>query len=377
MTDAIPQCSPLASYQAQAGDIDAAFKRVLAAGRYILGDEVAAFEREFASVCGATDAIGVANGTDAIELALRALDVGAGDAVVTVSLSAVATAVGIRATGAIPLFVDVDPVDGLIDPGEVERLLAAAQRGDAPVPLDRIRAILPVHLYGRCADMTALGDIARRYGLPVVEDCAQAHGARHAGRPAGSFGDAACFSFYPTKNLGAIGDGGAVVASGSLAARVRLLRQYGWRQRYVSEVEGTNSRLDELQAAVLRVKLERLAHDNLARRALAAAYRDGISHPLVTVAADDAGHVYHQFVVRSPRRDALQRHLAELGIGTLVHYPAAIHEQPAYADPAYRPLPLPQTERWTREVLSLPMFPQLPPSDVQAVVDAINQWTGH
>jgi dTDP-4-amino-4,6-dideoxygalactose transaminase len=373
----IPQCSPLAGYLEQAEAIDAAMRRVMTGGRYILGPEVTAFEQEFATFVGTRHALGVANGTDALVIALKAMGIGPGDAVVSVSNSAVATTVAIRATGATPLFVDVDPDHGLMDIAQAGELLALAARGGIGVALERIKAILPVHLYGRCVDMDALCALANQYRLPIVEDCAQAHGAQWNGRAAGTFGQIACFSFYPTKNLGAAGDGGAVATSDPhLHERARLLREYGWRQRYVSDIEGGNSRLDELQAALLRVKLTRLAQHNEARARIAMIYRERIRHPAISIAAaaSDGGHVYHQFVVRTQRRDALHEYLKGHGIGTLVHYPCAIHQQPAYADPLYRPLPLERTERWTAEVLSLPMFPQLARADAEHVADTINAW---
>lgn len=371
----IPQCDPRAGFLEQAAEIESACHQVLHAGHYILGSEVAAFEQEFAAFCGTPHATGVANGTDALSLALRALGVGAGDAVVTVSLSAVATAAAIRAVGAHPLFVDVDADIGVMDPDSARELLSRAASGRLAVKADRIKAIVPVHLYGRCADMPAILDLAREFDLAVVEDCAQAHGATRDGRTAGTFGAIGCFSFYPTKNLGAMGDGGAVVTSdASLDGNVRLLRQYGWRQRYISDIEGTNSRLDELQAAILRIRLRRLSQDNTARRSLAAIYQSAITAADVVVPPADPGHAYHQFVIRHPARDALQTHLREQGIGTLVHYPKAIHQQPAYSGAELSPLPLPHTERWAAEVLSLPMYPQLAAGDARAVADAINAW---
>ena len=374
----IPQCNPLASYHDAASGIDEAIRRVLTGGRYILGPEVGAFEEEFSAFLAdgrtAGQAIGVANGTDAIELALRALDVGPGDVVITVSFSAVATVAAIRATGAVPLFADVTAEHGVMDPVSVRALI-----DELGLERKALKAIVPVHLYGHCADMDAIGAIAAAHRLAVVEDCAQAHGARWKGHMAGTLGDAGTFSFYPTKNLGALGDAGAVYATrAALGERIRLLRQYGWQERYVSAIEGGNSRLDELQAAVLRVKLPRLDQDNAARRALADIYLSGIAHRDVVVPRRDAGvrHAYHQFVVRTHGRDALRAHLQSAGVATLVHYPAAIHQQPGYADPSFRPLPLPRTERWANEVLSLPMFPQLAPEDAQRVVAAINAWDG-
>ncbi|MDM0121770.1 DegT/DnrJ/EryC1/StrS family aminotransferase [Variovorax arabinosiphilus] len=364
----IPQCSPLAAYQAQAADIDAAIRDTLEAGRYVLGPRVAGFEASFARWIGVAHGLGVANGTDALELALRALGVGAGDFVVTSSMSAVATAVAIRKAGASPLFADIDPEHGLVDPAGIDALFASHGQ--------RIRALVPVHLYGRCVDMDAIMATARRHGVPVVEDCAQAHGAQWSGRAAGSFGAFGSFSFYPTKNLGAIGDGGALVTDDAeLRERARLLREYGWKTRYISDIEGGNSRLDELQAAVLQVKLARLHEDNAARHRIAQVYREGLRHAEIQVfRGDDTGHVYHQFVVLSEARDALQAHLASHEIGSLVHYPAAIHMQPAYASADYAPVPLPNTERWTSRVLSLPMYPQLPLDDARRVVETVNAW---
>ncbi|MBS0226287.1 MAG: DegT/DnrJ/EryC1/StrS family aminotransferase [Proteobacteria bacterium] len=368
MTTPIPQCNPLAAYEANAEQIDAAIREVLSSGRYILGPHVASFEQAFSRWIGASHGLGLANGTDALEISLRALGIGEGCAVITTSMSAVATAVAIRKTGASPLFADIDEEHGLIDPTKVDALFDAETTP--------IRAIVPVHLYGRCVDMGTIMDIAIKRGVPVVEDCAQAHGARWAGRMAGTFGKIGTFSFYPTKNLGAIGDGGALVTNDqTLLERARLLREYGWKQRYVSETEGGNSRLDELQAAILEVKLARLEADNKARRGIAALYRLNISHPDVQVfRGDDEGHVYHQFVVRSASRDALQAYLATKGIGSLVHYPAAIHQQPAYSDKAYSPVSLPNTERWSETVLSLPMYPQMREEDAMRVIEAINTW---
>jgi dTDP-4-amino-4,6-dideoxygalactose transaminase len=373
----IPQCDPRASYLARKLEIDDAILRVLSAGRYILGPEVEAFESEFAATLNAGQALGVASGTDALELALRATGIGPGDVVLTVAHTAVATTVAIRATGASPLYVDVDPEHGLIDPRRIEETLAAASKGALPVTLASIRAVVPVHLYGRCADMPAIMDLARSYDLRVIEDCAQAHGAVMDNRAAGTWGDCGSFSFYPTKNLGAFGDGGALVsANPALLAQARLLREYGWRRRYVSDIEGVNSRLDELQAAILRVKLVGLADANARRVALASIYRDGLNNAAVTVAGDSepGRHVYHQFVVRCPDREGLRVWLGEQDIGTLVHYPTAIHQQPAYANPDFAPLPLPHTEHWAREVVSLPIFPELPIEDARRVVDVVNAW---
>jgi dTDP-4-amino-4,6-dideoxygalactose transaminase len=370
---AIPQCDPRASYLAQREDIDSAIARTLAAGRYILGPEVEAFEREFAVFTGTGGALGVGNGTDALELALRALGVGPGDSVATVPHTAVATVVAIRAAGASPVFVDVEPDTGLMSQQSLAAVLDVVHKKGAA----SVKAVVPVHLYGRCADMPALLSVARSHRLLVVEDCAQSHGATIAGRPSGSWGDCASFSFYPTKNLGAVGDGGALVSSDSaVLARAKLLREYGWRERYISEIEGGNSRLDELQAAILRVKLTRLTLANDRRAELAARYRRSISNPAITLPADSGSdrHVYHQFAVRCSDRDGLRSHLASSGIGSLIHYPVPVHKQPAYASPDYAPVPLVESERWAQQVLSLPMFPELGNEDADRVADAVNRW---
>ncbi len=364
----IPQCNPLASYIELKAEIDFAIDSVLRGGRYILGPAVASFEHDFAHWIGVHIAVGVGNGTDALELSLRSLGIGSGDAVVTTSMTAVATAVAIRRSGATPVFADIDPVHGLLAADSVARTCETSGL--------RIRAIVPVHLYGRCADMDAIGDIAEKHGLAVVEDCAQAHGATWKGRRAGTFGAVSAFSFYPTKNLGAIGDGGAVITEDSdVGERVRLLREYGWKSRYVSDIDGVNSRLDELQAAILRVKLVRLEADNARRRSIAAIYRSLINNHKVTLhRGNDDGHVYHQFVVHADDRNSLQSHLSSKGIGSLVHYPAAIHEQPAFSQAVSTPVPLSNTERWSRTVLSLPMFPQMTEAQAMRVAEAINEW---
>jgi dTDP-4-amino-4,6-dideoxygalactose transaminase len=357
---------PKAEFQAQADELRAAIERVLNAGRYILGPEVEAFETEFARYLGGGSCIGVANGTDALELALLVAGVASGDRVATVANSVSATAAAIQQLGATPVFIEIDPASMLMSPAALEETL----HGQPPV-----KAVLPVHLYGHCADMPALLAIAARHGAIVVEDCAQAHGASLCGRRAGTWGDLAAFSFYPTKNLGALGDGGAVVSRDpSLAGRVRLLRQYGWRMRYVSDIPGRNSRLDELQAALLRVKLPALDSRNALRAAHAARYLErlagtGITLPIV---APDSAPCWHQFTVRSPRRDALQARLAEAGIQAAPLYPVPLHHQPAYAQPG---LSLPETERACAEVLCLPCHAALRPADIDRVCDEILRWS--
>ncbi len=483
-------CSnPHAQYLAHQVEIDAAIRRVLDKGWYILGGEVKAFEAEFAAWVGAAHAIGVGSGTEALHLAIRACGIGSGDEVITVSHTAVATVAAIEAAGATPVLVDIDPRHFTMDPARFEAAITA-----------RTKAVIPVHLYGQPADLGAILPIARRHALRVIEDCAQAHGAEIDLRPetldlgpgsgdlrpetldlrlrkekpqaqglgsevqglrskvyglesavqgprskvqglrlcAGSLGDLACFSFYPTKNLGALGDGGAIVTSDpALAERCRLLREYGWAERYVSHIQGFNSRLDELQAAVLRVKLPHLDADNAKRVRIAAQYDAGLAgtrlvlpgagrpealdsrhwttdhglratdHGLRTTdhgaetsdhgpqtmdcglrttdhrspitdraspSASRCPHVYHLYVVRSERRDALQAHLKGQGIGALIHYPVPVHLQPAYRGRIPIGAGLPETERASREVLSLPMYPELTEDEVKTVIEAIRSF---
>lgn len=374
----IPQTDPRAGYLSHKAEIDAAISRVLDGGWYILGQEVAAFEAEFAAYLGVRHVVGVASGTDALEISLRACDIRPGDLVFTVSHTAVATVAAIERCGATPVLVDIDLATCTMDGGRLEEALKTIIRGSSIG--GRPKAIVPVHLYGQPADMPAILDIAGRYGLMVVEDCAQAHGATLQGRKAGSWGRLAAFSFYPTKNLGALGDGGAIVTDDAdLADRLRLLRQYGWRRRYVSEVPGGNSRLDELQAAVLRVKLRHLDQENARRREIAHVYAHRLADAGLVLPAcrGEAQHVYHQYVVRTPRRDALQAYLRELGIGTLIHYPQAIHQQPAYAGRVVTGDNLPHTEQVVPQVLSLPMYPELTAEQVAYVAEAMCRWSGN
>lgn len=371
----IPQADPRANYLAHKGEIDAAIARVLEGGRYILGQEVAAFEEEFAAYLGMRHAVGVASGTDALELALRAAGVGSGDAVFTVSHTAVATVAAIERSGATPVLVDIEPTSYTMDPNQLEDAVKAYRRSSVVV---RPKAIVPVHLYGHPAAMSAILDIAQRYDLIVIEDCAQSHGASLCGRKTGAWGHLAAFSFYPTKNLGALGDGGAVVTDdANLIERVRLLRQYGWRQRYISVSPGFNSRLDELQASVLRVKLCYLDADNARRRAIAAAYTRLLvdANLVLPVCQPEMEPVWHQFVVRTPHRDALQAWLAANHIGTLVHYPQAVHQQPAYAGRILSNGSLTHSEEAAAQVLSLPMYPELTDEQVLHVVEMIHRWS--
>lgn len=372
----IPQTDPRANYLAHKAEIDAAIEQVLMGGRYILGEPVAAFEREFAAYLGVGHAVGVGSGTEALHLALLACGVGPGDHVFTVSHTAVATVAAVELAGATAVLVDIDPATFTMDPNRLEDALKQtlrAGRSSARAGGKRRGAIVPVHLYGHPADMPAILALARRFDLWVIEDCAQAHGAASGGRRVGAFGDMAAFSFYPTKNLGALGDGGAVATNnGDLAGRARLLREYGWRERYISALPGLNSRLDTLQAAILRVKLRYLDAENERRRALARLYTELLQESglRLPVERGDVRHVYHQYVVRTPRRDALQAHLRERGIGTLIHYPVPVHLQPAYAGRLPCPGGLPASEAAGREVLSLPMFAELSEEQVRAVAAA-------
>lgn len=362
----IPAANPRAQYAAHQSEIDAAIARVLDAGRYILGDETRAFEQEFAEYVGVAHGIGVGSGTEALHLALKACGVGPGDEVVTVSHTAVATVSAIEMTGATPVLVDIEPQTYTLDPKHLERAFTP-----------RTKAIIPVHLYGAPADLDAILAVARRHGVKVIEDCAQAHGARYRGKRVGAWGDLATFSFYPTKNLGAIGDGGLVAThDAALAERVRLLREYGWSERYVSRVSGWNSRLDELQAAILRVKLRALDADNARRRALAAVYDETLPDSARKPSAlPGCEHVYHLYVIRHPQRDRLAAHLRDHGIGTGIHYHVPIHLQPAYRGWLGDEGSLPQTEQAAREILSLPMYPELTEDQVRTVADAVQAFS--
>ncbi len=368
----IPQTDPKASYLASRAKIDAAVRRVLDGGWYILGDEVAAFEREFAGFIGAGHGIGVASGTDALVLGLKALGVGPGDTVVTVSHTAVATVAAIEIAGATPILVDVDPATFTMDPTDLQGVL---ERPGAPV-----KAVIPVHLYGCPAAIETICALAERHGAAVLEDVSQAHGATVGGRRLGRFGALGAFSLYPTKNLGAFGDGGVIVTeSETIAERLKALREYGWRRRYVSDTAGFNSRLDELQAAILRVKLTRLEADNARRRAIAALYDQGLADLPLTrpTQAPGVAHVYHQYVVRLAERDRVKAALAERGVGSNIHYPLPVHLQPAYQGRvATGPSGLRETEALTPEVLSLPMYPQLDDAMAARVIEAIHEALG-
>ncbi len=355
--------NPKAQYLSHQAEIDAAVLRVLASGWYILGEEVKAFEARFAAYLGIAHGIGVGSGTEALHLAIAACGIGPGDEVITVSHTAVATIAAIELAGAKPVLVDIEADYYTLDPEKFERAITA-----------RTKAVIPVHLYGQAADLEAIMSVARAHRLRVIEDCAQAHGATYGDKRVGSFGDIACFSFYPTKNLGALGDGGMVVTDDDdLANRSRLLREYGWASRYVSRLAGWNSRLDEVQAAVLRVKLAYLDDDNAARNQLATEYDRGLCKIDLCLPRRrvNATHVYHQYVVGARNRDELQASLKAKGVGTLVHYPLPVHLQPAYQGRLSGSDKLPETEKAAREVLSLPMYPELSADEVQTVIEAV------
>ncbi len=349
-----------------AADIRAAIDRVVSSGWFVLGPEVQAFEQEFAALSGASHAVGVGNGTDAIALILKALDIGHGDEVITTPLTAAYTVLAILMAGARPAFADIDPLRLTLDPDAVSAAVTP-----------RTKAIVAVHLYGQPADMTAIAQLGARYNVAVIEDCCQAHLATAASRPVGTIGVAGAFSFYPTKNLGALGDGGAIVTNDRvLADRIARLRNGGQTDRYHHQEPGINSRLDEIQAAVLRARLPRLAAWTARRRALAGAYRTALAPaPVKVPPLADPGHVYHLFVVRasSPggpeRRDALQRHLKEHGIDTLVHYPVSMTRQPAFQSTC--PADCPRAVEACDEVLSLPLHPRLTDADVHEVASAV------
>lgn len=355
--------NPAAQFQSYRAEIEAAVLKVLHGNRYILGEEVEALEKEFARFIGTKAAIGVANGTDALELALRALDIGPGDEVITVSHTAVATVAAIEAAGATPVLVDVDPDLFTLQASQLQEVLTP-----------RTRAVIAVHLYGQAADLDAISEFCARNKLNLIEDVSQAHGASWKGRRLGSIGRIACFSCYPTKNLGAIGDAGLVTTNDeALAQRVRMAREYGWRERYVSDGVGRNSRLDELQATILRVKLRHLDADNDKRRRLAASYGEllaGTSLRLPVV-GPNAQHVFHLYVVKTRERQRLVDHLKAQDVQAGVHYPMPIHLQPAYKGRVRTAASMRVTESLSGEVLSLPMYPELRAEQVDAVAKAV------
>lgn len=371
----IPQANPGAGYRAQAAAIDTAVQRALASGWYILGREGEAFEGEFAAWLGTRRAVGCANGTDALALILRGLGIGPGATVVTVSHTAVATVAAIEMVGATPLLLDIDPDLYTMDPDELAAVLA-----DPPPGLPPIRAVIAVHIYGQACDLGAILPACQAAGVPLIEDCAQAHGARLDGRMLGTLGTAAAFSLYPTKNLGALGDGGVLATDNeALADRIAALRQYGWRERYISAEAGINSRLDEVQAAILRVKLPVLDAGNARRGAIADAYDAALRATDIAPPARRAGaeHVFHQYVLRVADRDAVQARLKASGVGTGIHYPVPVHLQAAYRDRTpLGPAGCAETARAAGEVLSLPMYPELTDEQVARICAALRDLAG-
>jgi dTDP-4-amino-4,6-dideoxygalactose transaminase len=363
-TPEIPFLDLRREYQRLRVSIEGAIHRVLERGSFILGPENEALELEFARACQVSCAVAVGSGTDAIALSLRARGIGPGDDVITVSHTAVATVAAIRSAGARPVLVDIDASLN-IDPVAAERAITPATK-----------AIVAVHLYGLPADMAALSELARRKGLVLIEDAAQAQGATIDGRHVGGLGDIGAFSLYPTKNLGAYGDGGMVVCRGADdAARVKQLRQYGWGEtRYLSEIEGVNSRMDEIQAAIVRAKLTTFDADQRARQEHASAYLEGLAGLPISLPQSRPGvkHAYHLFVVRTAERDRLREHLRQRGISTAIHYPYAVHQQPPYRNLGHSGLA--NTEQAVKEILSLPMYPDLSSSERQRVVDAIREF---
>src|SRR5882672_6218428 len=368
-SEPISQFDLSGQYAAIGGEIRAAVERVLASQQLVLGSEGSALERELAEFCGVAHGIGVASGTDALILALRACNVYAGDEVLIPTLTFVATGSAVSALGARPVFADVDRVTLNMDMADVRRRITP-----------RTKAIIAVHLHGLAADMDALREIAKEHRLPLIEDNAQAIGATYKGRRTGSLGDIACISFYPTKNLGAAGDGGMIVTdSPELDARVRTLRNHGQSSRYISTEPGWNSRLDEIQAAILRVKLRHLPAWQKARQANAAKYSSLLSNVRgirTPVTPERYEHVFHQYTIRSDRRDALQKFLADRKIGSTIYYPIPLHLQPLYSNLGHKPGDFPNAEHVVGEILSLPMYPELAADKIERVADAIAEFAG-
>jgi len=358
--------NPAAQFYSYQDEIEAAVLKVLRSNRYILGEEVEALEREFADYIGAHSAIGVANGTDALEIAIRALDIGPGDEVITVSHTAVATVAAIEAAGATPVLIDVDPVFYTLNPAQLQEVLTP-----------KTKAVIAVHLYGQAADLDAIGQFCTENKLFLIEDVSQAHGARWKGKRLGSVGDIACFSCYPTKNLGAIGDAGLITTNDAkLGSRVRMLREYGWQHRYISDLVGRNSRLDELQAAILRIKLRHLDIDNGKRQQLASQYSKLLAGQALQLPAtrENAEQVFHLYVIRTRNRNELIEYLKACDIQAGIHYPMPVHIQPAYKNRIRTAASMIVAERLAEEVLSLPIYPELVSTDIVQVIDAVNSY---
>lgn len=364
ITGNIPAVDLKRQYYSIEEEVDNAIKGVLESGYFILGENVKLFEKEFSKYCNAEFGIGVASGTDALQIALRAYDVGASDEVITVSNTAFPTAIAISYTGAKPVFVDIDETY-TIDALKIKEKISS-----------KTKVILPVHLYGQPADIYPILEIAEKFGLYVIEDACQAHGTEYKGKKVGSIGDIGCFSFYPTKNLGAYGDGGFVTTNNEeLAERIKLLRDYGQTERYNHVIKGYNSRLDEIQAAVLRVKLKKLDKWNEVRRKNAKLYNELLSGKvIVPIERENSKHVYHLYVIRTKYRDEMRKWLKSKGIPTDIHYPTPIHLQKAYADLGLEKGSLPVTEKYANEILSLPLYPTLTTEKIEYIGDKINNF---
>jgi dTDP-4-amino-4,6-dideoxygalactose transaminase len=363
----IPFGDPSASYQAHKSDIDQAIKRVLDSGWYVLGTEVDAFEEEFAAFHGEDfHAVGVGNGTDAIALCLRGLGLGTDDEVITPSHTAVATVAGIEQAGCTPVFADIDPNTRCISPKSIEKRVST-----------NTRAVMPVHIYGQPAEMHKILEIAQAYNLAVVEDCSQAHGAEIDGRKVGTFADISAYSCYPTKNLGGTGDGGMILCrSKEFAEKIKSLRQYGWNEARESIIPGFNSRLDELQAAILRVKLQHLSDDNAKRRAIALRYNEGFKELPITLPAlyENQLHAMHLYVIECDRRNELMEHLRSNQIGASLHYPLAVHQHAAYNNRIRGCENLPLTDQFYQRNLTLPMYPELSNEAVEHIISMVQNW---
>ena len=347
----IPCASPAAQFHSYQNEIEAAVLKVLRSERFILGEEVSSLEREFADYIGTSAAIGVANGTDALEIVVRALEIGSGDEVITVSHTAVATVAAIEAAGAIPVLIDVDPIFYTLNPAQLYEALTS-----------KTKAVIAVHLYGQAADLDAISDFCTKNKLFLIEDVSQAHGAKWKGKRLGSIGHFGCFSCYPTKNLGAIGDAGLISTNNSdLERKVRMLREYGWEKRYISDAKGRNSRLDELQAAILRIKLRYLDADNAKRQKIAADYTELLAEQPIELPKvhKDAEHVFHLYVIRTNQRRELIEHLKRHNIQAGIHYSQPVHLQPAYRDRIRTAVNMSVTEQLAKEVVSLPIYPEL------------------
>lgn len=363
----IPFIDLAAQHQEIEMEVQSAISQVLKRGNFILGDEVSSFEQEFSSYCDAAFGIGVATGTDALHLALLACEIGAGHEVITSAHTAAGTITAIELTGARPVLVDIDPQTFTLDPLQIERKIT-----------QRTRAVIPVHLYGCPANLSPILEIADSKKLFVVEDCAQAHGASYQNKKVGGWGYISAFSFYPTKNLGAIGDGGMLVTSSSeMAEKLYMLRQYGWKKKHISEIKGVNSRLDEIQAAILRVKLRFLDKWNDKRQSLARNYHDllsSVKQNQLPEAPAYASHVFHQYVIRNKRRNELQAFLTNQSVHTAIHYPVPIHLQHAFKNLGYGKGDFPITEMLADQILSLPMYPAMTETMVETVCRAISRF---